>query len=73
VHHSKNFQYTPAKNGKGILKMTLTVNTDSPLETIQALAAAGYPGMDPNLGFKQCLAKGEHQIIPQIPLMNQIG
>jgi hypothetical protein len=65
MRHKKDFQYTPGKDGKGTLKYTFTIKTSSLAETIHTLAAAGYPGLNTALDFKQTIQR-------EIPLMRQI-
>jgi hypothetical protein len=69
VHRKEDLQYKPGKAGKGTLKYIVTINTESFMETNQALMAAGFPGINPTLEFKQCLSKQEIRMLTQTPKM----
>jgi hypothetical protein len=71
VRHRKDFQYKPGKDGKGKLTFAFTIQTESAIETIQALSLAGYTGINIALDFKQCLGKGQKELLP-MPLLNQV-
>jgi hypothetical protein len=72
MRYKKDVQYTPKKLGRGTVKFTITLDTNTQLETIQVLAALGYPYTPIDRDFKQCTAKGERLFNPQLPLNVQI-
>jgi hypothetical protein len=69
VRRKEDLLYKPGKAGKGTLKYIITINTESFMETIQALAAAGFPGANAALEFKHCLSKQEIPVLTQTPKM----
>jgi hypothetical protein len=71
MHYKTNVQYKPKKLGKGTLKFTVTIESDSFNETIQILNAAGHPFHILNHEFTECINKGERQFNPLRPLLEQ--
>jgi hypothetical protein len=73
MRYKKAVHYNPKTDGSGkaTIKFTVTVTTDTPMETSMALQSLGYPGAYTDVSFKKCLGKGQKYILPMIPLFDQ--
>jgi hypothetical protein len=73
MRYRNDVQYKPKTDGSGkaTIKFCVTVDTETPFETMDALAALGYPGSYMDISFKKCTAKGRKPLTPMIPLIEQ--
>jgi hypothetical protein len=71
MRYNKNLKYRPTGNGNGQFRLSTTINTQTPYETLLLLTRLGFNECNLGRNFSSCLGKGEAPFDPMLPLSNQ--
>jgi hypothetical protein len=70
MRYLRNIQYKPSKTrlGTGTINLVITIDADTPNETVQILNRLMVPFNNTLLPFKHCLAKGNHPLYDDLTI-----